>query len=225
MKFWLYSLIALLFTSCFDKNSETGIKKIEIQKYFFDFPTSYKKVKQKTFNSYVGKISNDTVVFDFHFSDHVRPPIKTTSQFFDDEEWKPKVLLDIATKKNIPDFKNVTFSTPRKAANLDSVVGAGCDYIVSCKFDSLEFEMPIFLPDKMKRIKISIDTIFGQYRETYIPDDPKTGITGVFIKTITRNRRDSLQRDALSLTTTNLTENQQIEVLKILSTFRLKEND
>lgn len=215
----------MLISSCVDQGNQDGTSEITIQKYSFDFPKDYRKVRRKTFNSYMGQISNDTITFDFHFSNHVRPPVKSLTQFFDDEEWKPTVLLDIVTKKNISDIGSINFLTPRKATERDSSIGDGCDYIVKCKFDSLEFEMPIFLPEKMKGINISSDTIFGQYRETYTSGNPRNGITGIFIRTIPKNRRDSLQADALSLITTNLTKSQQIEVLKILSTFRIKGTD
>src|SRR5688500_14179598 len=142
MRSKLCSLIFLLITSCTDNNDLNGNSEITIQKYSFDFPNSYKKIKKKTFNSYAGEISNDTITISFHYSDHVRRPIKDVEEFFDDEDWKPKVLFEIAAKKNIKDIGNIIFSTPRKATEKDSSIGNGCDYIVKCKYDSLEFEAP-----------------------------------------------------------------------------------
>jgi hypothetical protein len=223
MKFWFYSLIILLITSCTDKDMQNDISEIKIQNYSFDFPKGYKKVKQKTFNSYVGQISNDTITFDFHFSNHVLPPVISVTQFFDHKEWEPGVLLYIATKKHI--IGGIIFSTPRKATEKDSTIGNGCDYIVKCKSDSLEFEAPIYLPGKMRGMTISADTVFGQYRETYISNDPEKGITGVFIKPIPKNGEVNSEKDALSLTTTNLTGSQQKEVLRIVSSFRLTKSD
>lgn len=174
---------------------------------------------RNTFNSYLGQISNDTITFDFHFSNHAQPPVKSVTQFLDHKEWEPGVLLYIATNKHI--VGDIAFATPRKATVKDSTIGNGCDYIIKCKFDSLEFEAPIYLPGNMKGMTILVDTVFGQYRETYISNNPKNGITGVFIKPLQKNS----EGDALSLTTKNLTGNQQIEVLRIFSSFRLTKPD
>jgi hypothetical protein len=225
MRFKLCSLIFLFITSCTANGDLNTTSEITIQKYSFDFPNSYKKIKKKTFNSYVGEISNDTITISFHYSDHVNRPIKSVEEIFDDEDWKPKVLFEIAAKKKIKDIGNIFFSTLRKATEKDSTIGNGCDYIVKCQYDSLEFEAPIYLPDKMKGIAITIDTVFGQHRETYIPNDPENGITGVFIKTISASRPGSSRQEALSLTTTKLTKSQQQNILRFLSTFRVKSGD
>jgi len=223
MKFWLYSVIILLIISCTKKGKQNNISEITIQNYSFDFPKGYKKVKQNAFNSYVGQISSDSITFIFHFSTHVKPPVISVTQFFDHKEWEPGVLLYIAKKRHI--IGGIIFSTPRKATEKDSTIGNGCDYIVNCKFDSVEFEAPIYLPKNMREMTISVDTVFGQYRETYISNDPENGITGVFIKPIQKNTGDNSEAENLSLTTTNLTGSQQKEALKILSSFRLAKSD
>jgi hypothetical protein len=219
------SVIILLFLSCNNFEKVSSVSEITIQDYSFSFPSNYKKIKRETFNSNVGEISNDTLSFNFHFSDHVQQPVKTLAQFFEDEDWKPAVLLDIATKKYVTNIENLLFSKPRTATEKDSTIGKGCDYVVKCRFDNNEFESPIYLPTEMKGIVISIDTVFGHHRETYKSSNPKNGITGIFIKKIPKNKKDSLQSNALSLTTSNLTVKQQSEVLKICSTIKLRESN
>jgi len=223
MKLLFYCLIILPIASCTGKGRQNNNAEISIQNYSFDFPKGYKKVKQQAFNSYVGQISNDTITFQFHFSNHVTAPVVSVAQFLDHKEWEPGVLLYIATNKHI--IGGIVFSTPRKATEKDSTIGNGCDYIVNCKSASLEFEAPIYLPQGMRGIIISVDTVFGQYRETYISNDPEQGITGVFIKPIPKNKQVNSAGNALSLTTTNLTESQQKEVLRIFSSFRLTKSN
>jgi len=225
MKTWFYFFIVLMLQSCTDDNDSTSTTEIKIDKYTFDFPSSYKKFKQKTFNSYMGEISNDTVTLKFHFSNHVQPPIKTPAEFIEDEDWKSNVILEIMRAKQVSKISSIQFSKPRPATRNDSTVGRGCDFVVKCNAGKIEFEAPIYLPQKMKGITILIDTTLGQHREIFSSDDPEKGLTGIFLKHIPINRKDSLDRNALSITTTSLTKNKQKDILKILSSFRINGHD
>lgn len=216
MRLILYAVTLFLLQFC-SHHETRRVKEIKIKKYVFDFPSSFRVIKQKTFNSYIGLISNDTISIEFHFSDHVRPPVQSLSDFFEDEAWKSDVLMHIAPQRKIVNFFDVVFFTPRRATEKDSSIGKGCDYIVKCKYDSLEFEAPIYLPEKIKAVKVLIDTIYNQHRETYISENPENGITGLFIKKISKNQ----EYEALSLSATKLTKSQQDSLIKIFSTIRL----
>jgi hypothetical protein len=223
------SLLFLLF-GC-GQTSDRQWKTIEIGDYLFDFPSDFKLVEEKGIDSYVGKIQGDSMWFGFDFGYYSNDFELTQQEYLDKGDWRLHLGLRFIKPDKYGDKYGIrsgsVVPTPevevlsiRPATPQDSSIGKGCDYIAKCKHDTVEFNFAVYIPDDIKQQNFKIDTVDGQFRKIVYSKDPKKGTTGIYIKDI-RVIEQSLRADlALSMATSNLTQQQQEIALKIFETGR-----
>jgi hypothetical protein len=99
------------------------------------------------------------------------------------------------------------------------LLAKGVTILQSASTTLWNFNFPVYIPDDIKQQNFKIDTVDGQYRKIVYSKDPKKGTTGIYIKDI-RVVEQSLADLALSMATSNLTQQQQETALKIFETGR-----
>jgi hypothetical protein len=191
-------------------------KPIKIGDYLFDFPSDFKLAKETGIDSYVGKIEGDSLAFEFDFGFYSNHLTQTPEEYLKNEFWKSDIESKfmknnvVYDNKSMPKIEILTI----KPAKTDSLLGKECDYIVHYKHDNKTYYHPIALPEDIKKQNIIIDTIGNVYRKIVSPNDRGNGIVGIYLAELNG-------RQALSISTSNLTIEQQYIALKILKTGRL----
>jgi hypothetical protein len=220
-----FVLIILFGCGQTEKKSEEQWKTIEVGDYLFDFPADYELVKEKGIDSYVGKIQGDSMWFGFDFGYYSNDFEKTTQEYLDEGHWQLTLpyqfMKDGVTydQTNIPKVKVLNI---RPATSKDSVTGKGCDYIAKCKHDKTEFDFAVYIPNNIKQMNYSIDTVDNQYRKIVWAKDPQKGTTGIYIRDLNSFNESINSNLALSMATSKLTIQQQEIALKIFKTGRHK---
>ena len=110
----------------------------------------------------------------------------------------------------------------RPATIQDSTIGKGCDYVAKCKHDTTEFDFAVYIPDEIKQLNFTIDTVDNQYRKIVLAKDPLNGTTGIYLRDLNGFNESINSYLALSMATSNLTSKQQEIALKIFKTGRHK---
>lgn len=123
------------------------------------------------------------------------------------------------TQENMP---KVNILNIRLARAEDSTIGKGCDYIAICKHEEIVFNFAVFIPDEIKQLNFSIDTVDHQYRKIVWAKDPQKGRTGIYLRDLKSFNELINSYLALSIATSKLTAEQQELVIKIFKTGRPK---
>lgn len=212
-RFLFVSLV--LFLGC---RPDTG--HITIGDYRVDLSDSFKVEKGKAFNTETGIIKGKGITLHYEFSNHTQPPVLTPQEFMEQGEWRPIVARDLFNK-GLKEIHKIEFLSTRPAGSNDSATYKGCDYIVSCRYDSLSFELPVYLPKETKQSRFLVDTFDNVYRKLFLAADLRDGETGIYLKRITPDAMRTNNVYALSITTTNVTKAQQDTLLKFFRGIKL----
>ena len=87
------AIFSLLATSC-GPNRETIAPncEIEVGEYSFQFPQDFELIKEKGVDSYVGKISNGEIDFQFDYGYYSNSLDKSIDEYLSDDVWKWNAL-------------------------------------------------------------------------------------------------------------------------------------
>jgi len=230
MKRLLTFTILLLLLSCgqTEKKSDGQWKTIEVGDYLFDFPPDFELVEEKGIDSYVGKIKGDSMSFRVDFGYYSNDFGQTPQEYIDNGFWRyaiPHKFMKAGITYDQTNMPKVDVLNIRPATIQDSIIAKGCDHVAKCKHDSIEFDFPVYIPDEIKQLNFIIDTVDNQYRKIVLAKDPQRGTTGIYIKDLDGFNESMNSYLALSMSTTNLTIDQQETALKILKTGRHKNED
>lgn len=227
MKRHLTILITILLFGCgqTEKKSDGQWKTIEVGDYLFDFPTDFELVTEKGIDSYVGKIKGDSMWFGFDFGYYSNDFEQTPQEYLDKGHWRlalsHQFMKEVITydQTNMPKVDVINI---RPATIQDSTIGKGCDYIAKCKHDTTEFDFAVYIPDEIKQLNFTIDTVDNQYRKIVLAKDTQNGTTGIYIRDLNSFNESINSYLALSMATSKLTTKQQEIALKIFKTGRHK---
>jgi hypothetical protein len=224
MKKLLSISIVLVLFGC-GQQANRQWKTIEIGNYLFDFPPDFKLEKEKGIDSYVGKIKGDSMWFGFDFGHYSDVLAQTPQEFLDKGYWR--ILLSQQFMKAGITYDNsnmprVDILNIRQTSSQDSGIGKGCDYIATCRHEDSVFDYEIYLPDEIRQLNFMIDTVDNQFRKIVYSKNPHTGITGIYLRDLNSFNKSINNYKALSMTTGQLTKEQQAIALKIFSTGRYK---
>ena len=204
----------MIFNGCSSILYNEQWKTIEIGEYLFDFPQGFKLVKLQGFDSYVGRIEDDEMSFEFEIGLYYIRLADTPAEYLEKGLWKDRSLV-FQGKLNREEMERIEVLNIRPATNQDKILRKNCDYVAKCKLDSIVFEYEICLPPETKGENFIVDTLDNRYRKIIYAKEPENGPTGIYIK----NFKNSA---ALRMTTTGITIQQQNTALKILKSVRLK---
>lgn len=227
MKIRLTLISLLLVYGCVgvEKKSSPDWKTIEVGDYLLDFPEDFTLEPEQGEDSYVGKITGDSIEFFFDFGYYSSTLGETLEEYLKDGSWQMHLSFrfmkpDITYGPN--NFPKVDILEIRPATLQDSTVGGGCDYIAKCKHEQTEFEYPVYIPREIKEINYEIDTVDNLYRKIVWSKDPQKEITGIYVRELDQPDTVMNSHKALSMATSNLTAKQQEISLKIFKTVRHK---
>jgi hypothetical protein len=221
MRLLIYFISLVLLTGCSDKAKPENIA---IGNYSFTFPHDFDLNEETGIDSYVGKIKGDSIEFAFDYGRYSDSFTETTQEYLDNKFWLHEAgyrFLKEGITYDINNYPKVELLHLRQATKDDSTEFKNVDFVATCKHDSLTFDYPIFLPDKIKRYIIKIDTIQNHLRKIIIAKDPLKGLTGIYLKDLKGSTELSNNTLALSMATRRLTKAQQDTVLKVFSTVRI----
>lgn len=227
MKRLLTILVTTLQFSCgkIENNSHEKWKTIEVGDYLFDFPANFDLVTEKAIDSYIGKIKGDSILFLSDFGYYSNDFEQTSQEYLDNGFWRDELsyrFMKEGITYNQSNLPKVDVISIRPATIRDSIIGKGCDFVAKCKHYKIEFDFAIYIPNEIKQMNYSIDTVDNQYRKIVWAKDPKQGTTGIYLRDLNGFNESINSYLALSMATSNLTNKQQEIVLKILKTGRHK---
>lgn len=220
MRRLLYPILVSLFicTSCTPRQNT-----ITIETYSFDFPPDFKLIEEDGTDSYVGKVKGDGIQLGFDYGYYSDPLVQTPKEYLDQQYW----LIDAANRFMKPgiiyddnNFPKIELISVRPATLKDTGHFKGADFIATCKHDSLIFDYPITLPDKIKQHVVSVDTIQHHLRRIVIAKNPANGLTGIYLRDLKSFNESINGYLALSMAGSHLTKRQQDSLLRIFSSVR-----
>lgn len=220
MKRLLTILVLLILFSCeqTSKKLDGQLKTIEVGDYLFDFPQDYKLIKEKGIDSYVGKIKGENMCFQFDFGFYSSHFEQTIEEYLKDGNWRAFVSFQFMKDNvtyddtNMPKVEIINIQPANAKNNFGQ---KQCDFVAECKYDNKNFTYPLSIPDDIKKQNFEIDTIENVYRKIVFSNNAKKGITGIYLAELNGDK-------ALSLSTSDLTKEQQKIALKIFKTGRRK---
>lgn len=213
-------IIAIIsFSGCTHKKVTlvNGWHTIEIVGYEADFPPDFELQEGKGIDSYVGRVKGDSMWFGFDYGYYSSRLIQTPEEYLKGGHWLINVSYQYA--KAGEEIPRIRMLSARAAVKEDSLIGAGCDYVANCFFDTIRFLYPVYLPQEIKEHDFEIDTLGAQYRKIVYAKDPFKGVTGIYMADTTVSSINS--QLAFSMATGRLNANQQQLALKILKSVRL----
>jgi len=200
-------------------------KTMEIGNYVFDVPSDFKLTEYESIDSYAGKIEGDSMGMGFDFGYYSNSLEQTLEEYLDHGNWRtnlPYRFMKEGITYDQTNMPEVDVLQIRPAASTDSALGKGCDYVATCKHDTTEFDYPIYIPEDIKYMNCTIDTVDNQYRKIMWSEDPYKGLTGIYIKDMSSFNEPIHNYTALSMATSELSKEQQKIVLKIIRSVRRK---
>ena len=218
----------VLLYSCIQtvQKTDTDINEIEVGNYVFDFPPDYELNTEQGIDSYVGKVKGDSMSFQFDFGYYSNDFEQPEEEYLENGDWQFELSYRFMKEGIIYDDRNtpeVDVLRIRPATAEDSAIGRGSDYIAKCRYDSIEFDFAIYIPSKIKNLYFEIDTLDDHYRKIVWTKDPKNGRTGIYIKDLNSYNESINSFLALSMTSRNLTYEQQEAAIRIFKTGRPKQ--
>ena len=146
------SLVLCVFVSC-NSNSDSK-NEIEIGEYILEFPKGFKLIPEKGFDSYVGKISNGKIDFQFDFGYYSNTLDKSIHEYVADDFWKS---FAVAESYSLPggDVTGFADSTQFLYYETDDSISYTLFYLHQS--DTIDLEIKV--PQKMLETKIEIDTL------------------------------------------------------------------
>lgn len=220
-----FSLLVLSSCGHFEKKHDGQWKTIEVGDYLFDFPSDFELVSENGIDSYVGKIKGDSMWFSFDFGYYSNSFEQTSNEYLANGTWRmelPNRFMKEGVTYDQTNSPRVDLISIRPATIHDSTVGKGCDYVAHCKHAKIEFDYPVFIPNEIKQTNCFIDTIDNLYRKIVAAKDPKKGTTGIYLRELNGFNKSINGYLALSMSTNNLTDQQQQLALKIFKSGRHK---
>jgi hypothetical protein len=178
MKFISLAILFILFVSCKQrKNSES--KLIKIGEYAFTFPSDFRLIKEKGIDSYVGKITDGKITFEFDYGAYSDPLDKGIDEYLLSDYLKTNALACNNLLTNNDDIKQKLKRTQLiKIETEDSI-----RFKLIYGYKKLKFEYSTIITQEIKKTKVKFDTINNQiFKFVYKPH-----FIGLHIKKLNKN--------------------------------------
>jgi hypothetical protein len=210
-----YILIFLALVSCEDESkSEHNATKIEIGVFTFQFPQGFKLYTEKGIDSFVGKITNGKIDFQFDYSNYSNSLDKTISEYLEQDVWKWNALGLYGLLPSGTDLSAIN----KEISLISSQTEDSIRYINLYEFkeDTLSYELSI--PKAILDTKFEIDTIDNVLYK-YVR---KRNYVGLYVKKLNgiHNSNNSIQ--VLSIVASDLNNKETEIAYKILRSCKLQ---
>lgn len=185
----------------------------KIGPYSFILPEGYKIVQDKGIDSYVGRITNDTITIYFDYGYYSDPLLLTQEEYVRSYQWKLNAAAEIASEdlkfeETEQDVKSLALPDFQvRTIHYDSLAN---EWLAICVLDSIELNYRIPIPAIYKEYEaIEADSTESDYIKIVIPFNAQKNYTGIYL------RDKKYNGVALSMVAHKLTELQKKEVLRI----------
>ena len=220
-KFKFLFFVLLFAISC--RNSHDDLVTIGI--YSFDFPKNFSLTEEKGIDSYVGKVTNKKISLDFDYGYYSNTLILTPEEYLDKNIWFEQ-FIDHCNQETSSDQRvnksDFTILNIRKANFNDNLNNTSSEYVATLKSKKgTQFDYSIQIPEIINAYNILKDTIQNCSRKIILAKDPKKGITGIYLQDLNGFSKSINSSLALSMSTSNLTKQQQDSILKIFYTVKI----
>ena len=218
-KFLIFILLFTLGCQSFHNDSVTiGI-------YSFAFPKSFILLKDHGVDSYVGKVTDKNISLNFDYGYYSNKLVLSPEEYIEKNIWLYEFINN--ANQETPDDQRVSLSditilNVRKANFSDKLNDIQSKYVATLKWNNGEqFDYPIQIPESLNAYTILKDTIQNCLRKIVLAKDPKNGITGIYLQNLADFNKSINSSLALSMSTSNLTKQQQDSILKIFYTVKI----
>ena len=148
-------IIILILTSCnTNYNLDKSKNEIGIGEYIFQFPDNFKLINVKGIDSNVGKISNDTIEFQFEYGYYSNALDKSIAEYLSEDVWKWNAL---GRNNILPEGELTVYSSEINLLKYESIDSINYNLFYLYKKDTIEYNLSI--PKEIRNTKIEIDTV------------------------------------------------------------------
>lgn len=151
-----YIVIFLTLASCGDKSNSNYIEtEIEIGAFTFQFPQDFKLIKEQGIDSYVGKVSNGKIDFQFDYGYYSNSLDKSIAEYLEQDVWKWNALGRYGLLPSGTELSGIAKETALISCQTEDSIKYINFYMF--KGDTLSYKLTI--PKEILETKIEIDTI------------------------------------------------------------------
>jgi predicted AlkP superfamily pyrophosphatase or phosphodiesterase len=148
-------ICVLTLTACNSENSAYDNQNwIEIGEYSFKFPNDFELIKEKGIDSYVGKISNGKIDFQFDYGYYSDPLDKSVDEFLSRDVWK----LTALGRNNLLPEGDIT-GLVEKTELIRYYSSDSINYTLIFQYESDTIQCTVKIPEEIQKLKVDIDTI------------------------------------------------------------------
>ena len=205
-------LVSIISACASDNDAQEHRNEIEIGEYVFEFPQDYKLIKEKGVDSYVGKISNGKIDFQFDYGYYSNSLNNSIQEYLVDDTWKwialeQNDLLPSSDASEVADHTElIAYST------IDSI-----EYTLLYRHDADTIAFDLKVPDKIRNAHIEIDTI-DNIMYKFVRSDDRVGL---YAKNLKHFNESLNSHKALSIIAEKLSIDETKECYEILKSCKL----
>jgi hypothetical protein len=208
-------VILILFSILFLCNETyENLNTIRIGEFTFQFPNDFKLINEQGIDSYVGKVSNGKIRFQFdygYYSDSFDPTIE---EYLNEDVWKWNALGKLSFIRSETDISKIT----KEIILLKSITKDSINFTNYYKYGTNTLSYEIIIPEEIRSKKITIDTIDNVIIKIVKGKDN----IGLYAKNLKNYSKSMKASKALSIFASNLNRKDVVKALKILKTCTLE---
>ncbi len=210
-----YIVIFLTLTSCRDESTSNHIQaEIEIGVFTFQFPQDFKLIKEQGIDSYVGKLSNGKIDFQFDYGYYSNSFDKSITEYIGQDVWKLNALGQYGLLPSGTELSGIAKETVLISCQTkDSIRYIN---LYEYKGDTLFYELTI--PKEILDTKIEMDTI-DNVAYKYVR---KSNYVGLYAKNLSGFNKSINSYLALSIDASDLSTEETEIAYEILRSCKLQ---
>ena len=228
----LFGFMVVFNICCSQKSiSKSEYQQIDAGAFVVTVPSNYKLIKERGIDSYVGRVSNGIIEFEFDYGWYSNSEPQTYYEYVEKyllrvhkEELKEICSITDSIMENL--YKNLNVLDARLISNYSKASKNKISTTIQLGTGNCTIKLDPINPD--------LYTNYEQFNfDEYIKDDfryklfyPKKDVNeaGVFIQNLAEKRKDRFNYTKISFNTNNFNELNSKEIMDILKSVRIKKD-
>ncbi len=208
------AISALLFSACkSDSPTNNSEGNIEVGNYTFRFPQGYELIKEQGIDSYIGKISNGKIDFQFDYGYYSNSLDKSVDEYLSEDVWKWNAL---GSNNLLPEGDVTGIADDTELISFSTFDSIEYKLLFVYKSDTIEYGLKV--PEEIRKVKIEIDTI-DNVRYKFVRSDDYVGLYAKNLKSFNKSINSY---KVLSIIATKLSPEETEKCYEILLSCKLK---
>ncbi len=208
-------LLILLLISCDEAQQNKPIpQRIEIGEFVLWFSTGYVLQKEHGTDSYVGKISNGKIDFQFDYGYYADPLEKSIDEYLRQDVWKWNAL---GQQGLLPSGSELS-ALSREITWINTETNDSITYTNHYRYKGDTIAYPITVPEDIRNVIIELDTsdhvVYKRVR--------KPGYVGLYAKNLRAFHPSINAHTSLSLVANQLTKQESEEAYRVVRSCRIR---